>query len=223
MKRIINTIRNFEYNSETKCLEGRVEKPNLTLSICELIVTDIPEIEGFIAELFSIIEPINGEHRISNIKFKKGDWYVKILITNGLKYFENKKIVNFILQERPKSETPFSTPEILDSDTFLVQLKNISGRIFGKYYMDIRGGETGAAGRSEHGEPHFHIIEFKTNKDLGKVYFPSENNTELKFECSLKSKEIKNIQKWLFNDNQKGLIKLNKLWNELNKHNNRII
>ena len=223
MKKILNSILNFEYNSETKCLEGRVEKPEITLAICELIVTDIPEIEGFIVELFSIIEPINGEHRIPNIKFKKGDWYVKILITSGEKHFENKKINSFILQERPKSETSFPIPEILDSNTFLVQLKNISGRIFGKYYMDIRGGETGSAGRSEHGEPHFHIIEFKTNKDLGKVYFPSKNNTELKFECSLKSKEIKNIEKWLFNDNQKILIELNKLWSELNKDNNRII
>ena len=89
--------------------------------------------------------------------------------------------------------------------------------------MDIRGGETGAAGRSEHGEPHFHIIEFNTNKDLGKVYFQAKDNTELKFECSLKSKEQKKISKWLFQDNQKVLIELNKLWNDLNKHNNRVI
>jgi hypothetical protein len=223
MKKTTNSINDFEYNSETKCLEGRVGQPNLTLSICEIIVPGIPKIKGFIAELFSVTEPIYGEHRVPNIKFKKGDWYVKILITSGHEHFENNVINNFTLQERPKTEASFSTPEVLDPNTFLLQLKNISGRKFGKYYMDIRGGETGASGRSEHGEPHFHIREFNTNKDLGKVFFPSVNNTELKFECSLKAKEKKKIEQWLFKDNQKVLIEMNKLWNELNKHNNRVI
>lgn len=223
MKKIINSINNFEYNSKTKCLEGRVENPKITLAFCELIVTEIPEIEGFIVELFSIIEPINGESRIPNIKFKKGDWYVKILITNGSSYFEKNQVTNFTLQEKPKSETNISIPENLKPDTFLVQLKNVSGKKFGKYYMDIRGGETGAVGRSEHGEPHFHIIEFKTNKDLGKVFFKTKNNTEIKFECVLKTKEQKKIEKWLIQDNQKVLIQLDELWNILNKHNNRVL
>jgi len=223
MKKNSNSINDFVYNSEKKCLEGRVGQPNLTLSICEIIIPEFPEIKGFIAEVFSVNEPINGEHRVPNVKFQKGDWYVKILITSGHKHFENNEIKKFTLQERKKSDSSYPTPEVLDPKTFLLQLKNISGRKFGKYYMDIRGGETGAVGRSEHGEPHFHIIEFNTNKDLGKVYFPTVNNTELKFECSLKSKEKKKIEQWVFKDNQKVLIEMNKLWNELNKHNNRVI
>jgi len=99
MKKITNSINNFEYNSDKKCLEGKVGQTNLTLSICEIIVAEIPEIKGFIAEAFSVIEPINGEHRVPNVKFQKGDWYVKILITSGHKYFENNEINNFCFDE----------------------------------------------------------------------------------------------------------------------------
>lgn len=112
----------------------------------------------------------------------------------------------------------------------LLQLKNMSGRHFAKFYLDIRGGETSGAGRNEHGPAHFHIIENGINKDLGRVYFPtvmefiSKQKTELEFDLNSKvdRKDKKRISKWIFDSGFENLKSINKEWELRNKFNNRI-
>ena len=218
-------IPNFTFDEKEKCLHAKVSKPIFNLIGSRLLITNHHEIEGCVVELFSIIKTEHATIREPNIDFEIGDWYLKIKIFDGWDKFKELTLSTIYLIE--------SKPEKLDigkinisENTILLKLKNVSLKDFDNYYIDVRGGETGGAGRNEHGEPHFHIIRKSDRKDLGKVYFPTVENYQnnqvgLVFPNDVNKKMQKEINSWVFDKNQKNLIKLNSVWSIQNEFNNR--
>lgn len=227
--KIRTSIKDFNLDNENKCLKGKIEHPKFNLAGAKIEAKGFPLLEGFVVELFSVTDLKQVESRVKNVDFKIIDWYVRINVYSGWEYFENNEINEFYISERENIEN-FNFEKIkLNSDSILLQLKNMSGRFFSKYYLDIRGGETSGAGRNEHGPAHFHIIENGTNKDLGKVYFPkviefvSKQKTELEFDlnCKVDRKDKKKISKWIFDSDFENLKSINKEWELRNEFNNR--
>lgn len=228
--KIKTSIKDFNLDNENKCLKGKIEHPEFNLAGAKIETRGFPLLEGFVVELFSVTDLKQVESRVKDVDFKITDWYVRINIYSGWEYFENNEINEFYISERENIEN-FNFDKIkLDSNSLLLQLKNMSGSFFSKFYLDIRGGETSGVGRNEHGPAHFHIIEKGTNKDLGKVYFPtvmefiSKQKTELKFDlnCEIDRKDKKRISKWIFDSEFKNLKSINKEWELRNEFNNRI-
>lgn len=227
--RIKTSIIDFNLDFENKCLIGKISNPKFDLAGAKIEANGFPLLEGYVVELFSVTELKQVESRFKNVDFEIGDWFVRINIYSGWEYFENNEISKFFISERINLKD-FNFDGIkLDSDSFLINLKNMSGRFFSNFYLDIRGGETSGAGRNEHGPAHFHIIENGTKKDLGKVYFPSleefisKQKKELEFDinCMVARKDQKKISKWVFDSELKNLKLINKEWELRNEFNNR--
>jgi hypothetical protein len=101
----------------------------------------------------------------------------------------------------------------------------------------VFGGETGGAGRNEHGEAHFQLKEKSAQKgrDLGKIMMPdleTWKNSDLKEKMllievqsgpSLSNRDKKAFIAWLDKEDNKCLIESQNLWNESNKYNNRAV
>ena len=226
--KIKTSIKNFFIDNESECLKGKIKTPKFNLGGAKIFVKEYPGIEGYVVELFSIIDPIHGESRATGIEFEIDDWYVRINIYDGWKYFTNGNVKDFSLVERDAKKWPTDDLKSQNSESFLLQLKNVSGRFFPNFYLDIRGGEKSGAGRNEHGSAHFHIRESGTKKDLGKVFFPMVqdyelNKTKLVFsdDCQINRKSKKLIVSWVFDSDLKNLRDINKEWTLRNRFNNR--
>ncbi|PRP65762.1 hypothetical protein [Nonlabens agnitus] len=227
--KIKSLISDFNLDHENECLIGKVGHCEFNLAGAKIESKGFPSLEGFVVELFQVTDLKEVSSRIKNVDFTGGDWYVRINIDSGWKYFENDEIIEFYIVERTNVENVNFDKAKLNANSILLQLKNMSARIFSKFYLDIRGGETSGAGRNEHGPAHFHVIENGTNKDLGKVYFPtitdfaSNENTKLRFDlnCKFKKKEKRRISEWVFASNCQNLKAINQEWILRNEHNNR--
>lgn len=218
-------IPNFTFDEKGKCLHAKVSKPIFNLIGSRLLIPNHPEIEGFVVELFLIIDTSHTTIREPNIAFEIGDWYLRIKIFDGWDQFKELSLSTFYLTE-DKSQIVDADESKLSENAILLKLRNVSAKYFDNYYIDVRGGETGGAGRNEHGAPHFHIIRNGGRKDLGKVYFPTvenyrRNQVELEFSANVSQKMRKEINAWAFGEDQKNLDYLNSVWSTLNKHNNR--
>lgn len=225
MKQLIN-IPNFTTDEAGSYIHARVTQPLFNLAGARLYIEGNTQIEGCVVELFSITLAEQALIREPKIDFQIGDWYLKIKIFEGWNYFIELNLSTIILIESQPQKGDFNENKI-PKNSILVKLKNMSLKYFDNYFIDLRGGETGGAGRNEHGEPHFHIIGTGNNKDLGKVYFPSQDEyvskqKKLAFPVTINSKMKKEISEWVFSNNQENLVKLNSKWYESNKDNNRI-
>jgi len=99
----------------------------------------------------------------------------------------------------------------------------------------VFGGETGSAGRSEHGDAHFQLKEKNTRRDLGKIFMPklefwkqANEKEKMKFVevhsgPALSNRDKKAFIAWLDREDHKCLIESQELWNESNKNNNRAV
>lgn len=222
-------IRDFYIDDVNRCLEGKVESSKFNLLGSKIIILNHPEIEGFVFELFEVIDVNHVKERAKGIEFNIGDIYLKILIDKGWDTFNKLIIEDFYLEESTKEINEQSFEEIKKNNakSILFEFKNMSNLFFANFYIDLRGGETGGVGRNEHGEPHFHIISRKENRDIGKVFFPTiedykTNNSQLIFSSNINRKIKKQITEWVFKDDLKNLEELNKTWVEQNRHNNRV-
>jgi hypothetical protein len=225
MKQQIN-IPNFTTDEAGSYIHARVTQPLFNLAGARLYIEGNTKIEACVVELFSITKVEQALTREPKIDFQLGDWYIKIKIFEGWNHFIELNLSTIILTESQPQKVDFNENKI-PKNSILVKLKNMSLKYFDNYYIDVRGGETGGAGRNEHGEPHFHIIGKGNNKDLGKVYFPSQDEYLLKqkkidFPVTINSKMKKEITEWVLSNNQENLIKLNSMWSTQNKFNNRI-
>ena len=219
-------IPNFTVEEDGSFLHAKVSQPVFDLVGAKLFVPGHPEIEGCVVELFSIRDVEHALVREPNIDFEVGDWYLKIKIFEGWYQFKGLNLSTLYLTESQPQKLDFDETNI-PKNAILLKLKNMSLKDFDNYYIDLRGGETGGAGRNEHGEPHFHIIRKSDKKDLGKVYFPSiedyhNNQAGLEFPDNVNSKMRKEITVWIFAKNQENLIRLNAAWSTQNQFNNRI-
>jgi hypothetical protein len=228
--KIKTSIKNFNLESKSQCLNGKIKNPEFNLAGATIEINKTPLIEGFVAELFTVTDLRQVETRAKGIFFEINDWYIKIKIESGWEHFENGEINEFYLNQKEEKENLDLNKIISDPSLFLLQLKNMSGKDFPKFYLDIRGGETAGVGKNEHGPAHFHIIEKGTKKDLGRAFFPTieefntKNKTELEFDhtCKIDRKVKKMISKWIFDSKLKNLEAINKEWKTRNKFNNRI-
>lgn len=219
-------LSDFVIDDSESCLKGKVAIPKFNLAGAKLIIPNHPEIEGFVVELFSIVDIRHALLRAPGIDFNVGDWYINIKIFSDWSSFKEMKIKSFYLTERDINEVNLKKIK-RSKNSMLFKFKNMSLKYFDNYYIDLRGGETGGAGRNEHGDPHFHIIRKKDNKDLGKVFFPTiedfkANEKQLVFSEEIRAKRKKEITEWVFNKNQENLIKLNCMWTLQNNCNNRV-
>jgi hypothetical protein len=225
MQQEIN-IPNFTIEEKGSFLHAKVSYPVFNLIGARLFVPGYLGIEACVVELFSIIDVEHALVREANIDFEVGDWYLKIKIFEGWHQFKELNLSTLYLIESQPQKLNFDETKIPEN-SILFKLKNMSLKDFDNYYIDLRGGETGGAGRNEHGEQHFHIIRKSDKKDLGKVFFPSvedyqNNQTCLDFPDIVNSKIRKDIIEWIFAKNQENLIKLNSAWSTQNQFNNRI-
>jgi hypothetical protein len=219
-------IPNFTIEEKGSFLHAKVTHPVFNLIGTRLFVPEHPEIEGCVVELFSIIDVEHALVREPNIDFEVGDWYLKIKIFEGWHQFKELNPSTLYLIESQPQKLDLDETKI-PKNAILLKLKNMSLKDFDNYYIDLRGGETGGAGRNEHGDPHFHIIRKSDKKDLGKVFFPSvedyqNNQTGLDFPDIVNAKMRKEIIEWIFAKNHENLIKLNSAWSTQNQFNNRI-
>ncbi len=228
--KIKTSIKYFNFDNKNQCLKGKIKNPKFDLAGAKIEINTFPLIEGFVVELFSVTDIKQVESRIEGIHFDVNDWYVRINIYSGWEHFENGEINEFYISEREKIRSFDFNKKSSNSSSFLLQLKNMSGRYFPNFYLDIRGGETSGVGRNEHGTTHFHVIENGTKKDLGRVFFPtieefnSKHKTKLEYDntCKVDRKTKKIISKWVFDSELKNLQAINNEWNLRNKFNNRI-
>ena len=227
--KIKTNINDFILDSKDECLKGKIKNPKFSLAGAKIEVNKFTLIEGFIVELFSVTDLKQVEFRVNDIHFEINDWYVRVNIYSGWEHFENGDVEEFFISEREANKSIDIKKILSNSSSFLLQLKNMSGKYFPNFYIDIRGGETAGVGRNEHGPAHFHIKENGTNKDLGKVFFPtikefnSKQKTKLEFDdtCKIDKKKKKLISKWIFDSELKNLKAVNNEWNLRNKFNNR--
>lgn len=222
---------NFKLDPQKKTLTGKLCKPIKSLVGARVKIDNIPKVSGFVIEVFEIKERLGFYPKIDGVNFQDGDFFGEILIEKGFEKFEDNQIDKFYLEECTTSlnQSVNNLPKGNSTKNRVwMGFRNVSSMHFGKYYIDIRGGETGGQGQNEHGPPHVHIIEFKTQKDLGKIYFPrtkdwQRDGSNLRFEGKeIKRKMKKEIIAWFNMSNLKNLSYLNREWLVRNQFNNRI-
>ncbi|WP_160633295.1 hypothetical protein [Acidiluteibacter ferrifornacis] len=183
------------------------------------------KVHGYVIESFTVWSLDSVKDRAKGIEFEINDRYGKIALEQfAIELIKSNDSNEFYLEELlPHYQ---KDKKQIKNSKDLVKLRRISGRYFSNFYLDVRGGETGSSGRSEHGQPHFHIISYTGQKDLGKGFFPSvddrlKNQTSIRFESSLKKRDLDKISDWIFKDDLNNLKSLNNEWIERNKFNNR--
>ena len=221
-------LENFTVNEEQNYIAGKIINPKIILPGARIITTE-KTIEGFIYEAFEVTDLIQVLNRCPEIPFNIGEWYVKIKIIKGIHLLLKKELASLQIEE-PKNVKPLIPKKVqTGSRSIYVKLRNMSGKHFSNFYLDIRGGSVDGAGRNEHGKAHFHIILSESQEDLGAVYFPTvdefkKKNSELEFPDQTTNRIKKEINKWVFADGLENLKGLNRQWIEMNKYNqNRII
>jgi hypothetical protein len=221
-------LENFTVNEEQNYIAGKIINPKILLPGARIKTTD-NTIEGYIYEAFEVTDLIQVHNRCPEIQFNIGEWYVKIKITKGI-YLLLKKAFASLQIEEPEYLKPLKHKKVqTGSRSIYVKLRNMSGKHFSNFYIDVRGGSTNGAGRNEHGKAHFHIILCDSLQDLGAVYFPTVSefkiiNAELEFTGQIPNQMKREINKWVFADGLENLERLNCKWFEMNKDNqNRII
>lgn len=220
----------FKLDTQKKTLTGKLCKPIKSLVGARVKIDNITDVTGFVLQVFEIGERLGIYPKIDGINLQNGDYFGEILIEKGFEKFEENQIEKFYLEEytaNPKQSLNNSPKGNSSKNGVWMGFRNASSKYFGKYYLDIRGGETGGQGQNEHGPPHVHIIEFKTQKDLGKIYFPKvkdwkKDGSTLKFEGNEVNRKMKKeIIKWFNISNLKNLSSLNQEWLVRNEFNNR--
>ena len=221
-------LKDFYIDKEDHSLNGCVTLPEFPLGGARIRIPENLDIEGCVVQLFTVRDLKHVKAFAKGVHFTIGSWYVKILIDKGWEHIKSGIIDEFYLEEGKINKEPFKASSNSNLKSFLLELKNMSGLNFSNFYLDIRGGETGGVGRNEHGDPHFHVINKNSKKDLGKVEFPTvsdykNNKTGLIFKADINRTQEKEISKWVFNSGLKNLSRLNESWKEMNKDNNRVI
>lgn len=220
-------VSKFYFDEKDNSLNGVLPANEiLTYLGAKLKSRESNRIHGYVFESFIVINLDSVKDRAKGVEFDLNDRYGKIILEKtSIEIIKSNDFNELYLEELLPRYQKDKKQNKNSKD--LVKLRRLGGKYFPNFYIDIRGGETGASGRSEHGEPHFHIISYAGKEDLGKVYFPSVkdykvNNTELRFETKLNRKEHKSISKWVFYDDLKNLKTLEEEWLERNKFNNRV-
>ena len=229
-------LKDFKLFKDKKYLCGPLPKPDpiYFYPSARFKCDEFPEVKGFVNEVFMVME---GMEHAYGFKLEVGQWFGCIHIEEGWETLESGKVTEFYLREFQPSDAPprVAKETVLPPGTRLVYEKfhkiNKPHEL-SSFDIDVRGGSTDGAGKNEHGAPHFHILEKRTRKDLGKVEFPnvelwrlaSDKETVLDLsKASISRSQKKEVIDWLEKDDQKNLELLMSEWNSRNKHNNRII
>lgn len=215
------SIENFIVNEKQNYIAGQIINPKIILPGARIKTTD-NIIEGFIFEAFQVTDLTQVLNRCPDIQFNIGGWYVKIKITKGFHFLLKKEMTSLKIEE-PENVNPRKSKKGNSRSKYFT-LRNMSGKHFSNFYLDIRGGAVDGVGRNEHGKAHFHIILYEGLVDLGAVYFPTvdafkKKNSELEFPSQITRRVKKEINKWVFADGLENLEMLNKQWIEMNKYN----
>jgi hypothetical protein len=197
----------------------------LTYSGAKLKSSKSNKVHGYVIESYTVWSLDSVKDRAKGIEFEINDRYGKIALEqSAIELIKSNDSNEFYLEELlPRYQ---KDKKLSKNSKDLVKLRRISRRYFSNFYLDVRGGETGSSGRSEHGQPHFYIISYAGQKDLGKGFFPSvddsmKNQASIRFESSLKRRDLDKISDWVFKDDLNNLKSLNAEWLERNKFNNR--